>query len=197
MTETDLLDSSFMFLYSRQKESIIYKSLDVHISDNEVNSVRLLNKIFSIGFLDREVNLQQTHSHNNNIYNYSINSKGIDFIDTLPIEFTNKPYTYYKKSEEDEAELKKEKDLLDDKVKKITVGNISLNKYAPILSLIVALFAIAVPVIMKKMSEDKIIKTESTIPQIEKVIENQHRELQILQHNLDSLQKILKTSLLK
>lgn len=197
MAETDLLDTSFMFLYSRQKEPITYKSLDVHISNNEVNSVRLLNWIYSMGFLDREVNLQQKLSHNNNIYNYSINSKGIDFIETLPIEFKDTPYKYHLQLLENERIRQRAKEDLD---RRQTESVITTNKLTWWNVGATILFGIIVTVTqlmtcardkekdireVNKLNQDSLIQSSQSIH--DSLLQN--RAFQLLEGIRDSLSK--------
>lgn len=192
MTEQQRVDIGLMYLYNNNGVPVHDLTLPQFENVAGLELLRVLNTIYEIGFANRRENVQRTLGSNGPVYDYWINSKGIHFIDTLPVEFSNKPYSYYQRIEADETTLKKERELLDDKVKKITIGNISLNKYAPLLSLFVAALAIAVPVAIKIMSKDTVIKTESTLPQLERVIQQQDTEIKILQENLDSLKKILK-----
>ncbi|HEY5408312.1 MAG TPA: hypothetical protein VIJ92_14550 [Ginsengibacter sp.] len=192
MTEQDRIDITFMYLYKND-------GVPVHDGDiPELHQVtglarlRSLQNIYEIGFADRRENRQRSMGSNTTVYSYSINSKGIHFIDTLPNEFEGRPYSYYLKLGEDEKALKKSRDVLDDKLKKITLSNIRFNKYTTLLSLLVAAIALIVPIFITYNSEKDIIKTESTMPQLKQVIDNQQKEQQILQNNLDSLQKLLK-----
>ena len=189
MTERELLDISFNFLYSRQKEHITYKSLESHITDKDANPVRLLNSIYNMGFLDKELNTQQTQSHNNNIYNYSINSKRINFIETMPDEFKDKPYSYHLKIDADKQKIQNERDEIDYKIKQITLKNIPTNKNIALWSLMVAVIAILAPIIASTINGNKIIKTESTIKDLNKIQQTQEQELQVLKDVLDSLRR--------
>lgn len=117
MTETDLLDISFMFLYSRQSESITYRSLEPILSNNGTHAIRNLDCICSISFASKEINRQATMGANTNIYNYLINSNGIHFIENLPNEFKDKPYSYFIKLENEKEGIERQERLDERKIK--------------------------------------------------------------------------------
>ena len=192
MTEHDRIDITFMFLYKNETETVHDGNIPELDQMRGLERLRSLEKIYEMGFAERRENRQRSQGSNTSVYSYSINSKGIYFIDTLPIEFKGRPYSYYLKLDEDEKALKKSKDLLDNKLKTITLNSLKFNKYTTLFSLLVAAIAILVPNFIKNNSEKDIIKTESTIPQLKQLIDNQQKEQQILQNNLDSLQKLLK-----
>ena len=191
MTEQERVDIGFMYLYKNNGVPVHDGNIPELAKISGLELLRVLYCIYEIGFANRRENKQRSMGSNAIVYEYWINSKGLHFVDTLPKEFEAHPYSYYIKLYDDEVLLKKERELLDDKVKRITLGNISLNKYTPLLSLIVAAIAILVPVLTKMISKDN-IKTETTTPQIEQMLKNQDKEIKILQDNLDSTKKILK-----
>jgi len=117
MTETDLLDISFMFLYSRQSEPITYRSLEPLLLNNGTQAVRHLDRICNIDFANKEINRQSTMGANTTIYNYLINSNGIHFIENLPDEFREKPYSYFIKQEKEKAEIERNEKLDEKKIK--------------------------------------------------------------------------------
>ncbi len=192
MTEAEKIDEGFMYVLGKLGTPANDKDNPNSKDGTELDVRRVLSTLYKIGFADRTENKQRTNDNNRVIYDYWLNSEALHFKDTLPLEFKDKPYSYHLKLESDKDSLKRTRDDLDEKVKKITIGNIRLNKYTTILSLTIALCAIFVPIVIKKMSEGEIIKMESTLPQLKQVLENHNRELQMLQDNLDSLQKLLK-----
>ena len=138
MTETERIDEGFMYLFDRlgtpandrdNPDSTGEKALDVR---------RILTQIYEIGFADRTENIQRTMGNNRVIYDYWLNSKAVHFIDTLPKEYKKRPYSYYLKLEEVEKILKKQRDDLDEKLKRISVGNIKLNKWLPLIAIFIS-----------------------------------------------------------
>jgi phage anti-repressor protein len=116
--ETRLLDTTFMFLYESNNSSVSGKSLHPILQNNNVNPIRLLDRIHEIGFAEKEIDQQATMNGNTNIYSYTIKSSGLHFIEKLPESFNNKPYSYYLKlSVEKEIKIKEKEDLDNQKLK--------------------------------------------------------------------------------
>lgn len=192
MKEQERINITFMYLYKNDGIAIH----DGNIPElNEVigfERIRSLKHIYEIGFADRGENKQRSMGSNTTVYSYFINSKGIDFVDTLPIEYSDRPFTFYMTLVTDEKANKKARDTLDDKLKEITLGNIKFNRYATLLSLFVAAIAIIVPVFLKNKSEKEILRIESTMLLEKKLQETQQKEQDIIKTHLDSLQNKFK-----
>lgn len=188
MLTTELLDKTFMELYTMKDPYIFPSVLPKYIEVGNTNPIMLLDEIYKIGYADKEKNTQQ-NGGSQSVYNYWLNSSGYNFIDDLPKEFVEHPYSYYIKRIQESNDKKQQRDELDDKLKKITLKNIDFNKYLSIGSLLIAIIAILTPIYINHVNEGKTTKTETTIPQLNKLqqgIENEHKALQDI---LDSLRK--------
>lgn len=188
MDKTELLNQTFMYLYAMEDPYTFPSAFEKKLNIGNANPIMLLDAIHDIGFADREKNTQQSGA-SQNLYNYWMNSNGFHFIEKLPTEFTNLPYTYHLKLNAEKDALKEVREETDHKLKQVTLGNISLHKYVSLLSLFVAIIAIATPIIINKIGENKTIKTESTIPQLNKIQETLQQEQKALQDILDSLRR--------
>lgn len=167
--------------------SAFEKSVDI----GKTNPIMLLDTIHNIGFADKEKNSQQTLGASQNIYNYWINAKGIRFIESISGDnFKDKPYSYYLKLEEKRKSVIADREGTDHKLKQVTLENIGLYKKLALGSFIVAIVAIIAPVFISKINDHKTIKTESTTPQLNKILESSQQQEKVLKDILDSLRKI-------
>lgn len=85
----------------------------------------------------------------------------------------------------------KDKDDIDYKLKQISYDSTRVNKWLPLYAAFIALISGGVPLYIHSESKDAIQKTETTMPQIERLLQNQERMLQMQQQFQDSLRKIL------
>lgn len=114
MNINEQVDLTFMALYNKQ-EPIIYKSLLSLLGNNDTDAIRCLETIEKIGFASKSKNMQASMGANTDIFNYSINMEGVEFIKDLPDNYTNKPYQFYLKNKEEEKLKAKAKEDLTDK----------------------------------------------------------------------------------
>jgi len=188
MSTTEMLNKTFVELYSMKDPYVFPSALSKHIEVGNTNPIMLLDEIYKIGYADKEKNTQQSGG-SQSVYNYWLNPSGYNFIDDLPKEFVERPYSYYIKFIQESNDKKQERDKLEDKLKKITLKNIDFNKYLSIGSLIVAIIAILTPIYINHVNEGKTTKTETTIPQLNKLQQGMENEHKALQNILDSLRK--------
>ena len=87
-------------------------------------------------------------------------------------------------------ENQRERDNLDQKLKSITLKSIASNKMIAVVGILIAAITAGVPYIIYKVSKDDIQKIETSIPQLQRVQQNQEQTVKMLQECLDSL-KIL------
>lgn len=96
----DLLDATFMILYEKNHR-IIPTELSGYLwtkglkLEDKYNPIALLERIVEIDFADKNKNLSATLSHHTDMFFYSIKVKGIEFVDNLPDNFLNKPYSFF------------------------------------------------------------------------------------------------------
>ncbi|WP_276502914.1 hypothetical protein [Terrimonas pollutisoli] len=109
MTETELLDKTFMFLYTMDDEYIFPSAFEKRVDIGKANPIMLLNTIHDIGFAGKEKNTQQSLGASQTIHNYWINSDGTNFIKRLPADFSQRPYTYYRQQKDADTNLSLEK----------------------------------------------------------------------------------------
>lgn len=121
MTTADI-DLTFMFLYTRSGEYLSPKSLE-SLLPITVNPIIALESIVEAGFAKKEINKQATMGGNVNAYSYLINSTGINFINELPVDFKDKPYTYHLKLSEDKTAKEEEIEAINIKKTKIDLAN--------------------------------------------------------------------------
>lgn len=94
MTHTEQTDIAFMLLFER-REQITFKSLEPLLNNSYSDSVRSLETIADIEYASKTNNRSLSMGILSDAFNYSINNKGIDFINSLPSEYVGKPYSYY------------------------------------------------------------------------------------------------------
>jgi hypothetical protein len=109
MSTTELLDKTFMELYTMKDNYIFPQTMQERIDIKDANPIMLLDKIHDIGFADKEKNSQRSLGASHDIYNYWINAEGKNFIDNLPLAFLGKPFTYYKEQKDTTNTLSLEK----------------------------------------------------------------------------------------
>ena len=93
--------------------------------------------------------------------------------------------------EKEEKEKFAEKDILDTKLKQISLSSLKVNKWLPVYALGIAIITTVVPFIIYYISNGDTQKTETSIPQLQKVLQTQEHRLQMQQQFQDSLLKIL------
>jgi hypothetical protein len=178
MTETDRINEGFIYLFSKLGNSANDRDNPNAKDGKELDIRRLLNRLYEIGFADRKENVQRTMGSNGIVYDYWINSKGVHFIDTLPKEFKDQPYSYYLKLEEEEKALKKTRDDLDEKVKKITLNNSRFQKYTPIVSAIIAGLSLISTIILSISKSEKPYIPLKEMQQLEKTQEKINKSIE-------------------
>lgn len=109
MMETELIDKTFIFLSKMEDHYIFPSSLPNKLNLQNTNPIMLLETIYKIGFAEKEKNQQQSLGASQPIYNYWINSDGRQFIENLPAEFSQKPYTFFLQQKESDKTLSLEK----------------------------------------------------------------------------------------
>jgi hypothetical protein len=109
MDKTELLDKTFMFLFKMEDKHTFPSAFEKKINTGKTNPVMLLETIYQIGYASREKNRQQSLGAGQDIYNYWLNESGYTFIDELPQEFINKPFSYHKQKENSNKNLSLEK----------------------------------------------------------------------------------------
>jgi hypothetical protein len=188
MAQKDLIDQTFMLLYSKQDGMTSFKAM-TEIEKDMMAAIRLLDTIYDCGFLNKELQKSMSDNHGHNIHYYSIKPKGVEFVENLPSAFKDKPYSYYLKLEADKKVIQDEKDAIDYKIKQITLKSIPTNKNIALWGLFIAFIAILAPIVVNIINGNKTIKTELVSPDLNKIQQTQEQELQMLKDVLDSLRK--------
>ena len=188
MDKTELLNKTFLYLHTMEDPYTFPSAFEKILNTTGAYSVMLLDTIHEIGFAGKEKNLQQRSSQP--IYNYWINAKGIQFIESISDDtFKDKPYSYYLKLLTDEKAIKADREETDHKLKQVTLRNISLHKYVSLLSLVVAIVAIVTPVYIDYRNKNEVRKTELISPDLNRIEQTLQQELQVLEDVLDSLRR--------
>lgn len=102
MDYIELLDKVFINLYDNKKEKADLRNLTALTGVDEIEVRGLLITLWDDKFARREEN-KVASSSNYSSYDYWIAVRGIIFIENLPTEFKNRPYTYHVKLLADES----------------------------------------------------------------------------------------------
>lgn len=110
MSETEILDKTFRYLYDNQNVAVHIANLTTHVGNIEgVEIYRHIEALHELGFARSKKNDQASMGANRIIYDYWISTPGIEFIQDLPNEFKYKPYSFYKQVKESDKNLSLEK----------------------------------------------------------------------------------------
>jgi hypothetical protein len=109
MDRTELLDKTFMYLYTMEDQYIFPAAFEKRIDTGKTSPVMLLDTIHDIGFAAKVKNTQQSLGANQDMYNYWLNEAGNTFIKDLPPDFTNRPFSYYMQEASSNKSLSLEK----------------------------------------------------------------------------------------
>ena len=91
-------------------------------------------------------------------------------------------------------ENERDKSIIEDKLKKVSLESITLNKWLPVYAIIIAVIAAVVPFIIYGISRNDAVSTNTTILQLQKMQETEEHMQQILEKKFDSLLKVLNQS---
>jgi hypothetical protein len=109
MTQIELIDKAFIFLSTMEEPYIFPSALQNKLDIQNANPIMLLETLHDIGFAGKEKNTQQSLGASQTIYNYWINSQGKQFIESLPAEFSQNPYTFLIQQKNSDKNLTLEK----------------------------------------------------------------------------------------
>jgi hypothetical protein len=129
MNETQAIDVVFMYFYNTKNSLLPNNLSDGKISKDLADAIRHCNRLADLGFLDKE----PTENNPQKTYAYRISTKGVHFIDALPMDTKTTPYTYYAKLEEGKRLKGLESEELVSEVNKLRIQNLDLhNKLLPL-----------------------------------------------------------------
>lgn len=115
--EMDLVNASLMIMFE-YKQNISPKYLYDNIGEkgffdiDNIDFTRILETIVDIGFANKTMDHTATMGQLKDMFFYTINSKGINFIESIPNEFKERPYSFYLNRKEDKIQKKIEKEIL-------------------------------------------------------------------------------------
>jgi len=109
MDRTELLDKTFMYLYTMEDQYIFPAAFEKRIDIGNTSPVFLLETIYDLGFASKEKNTQQSLGAGQDMYNYWLTEAGNTFLNELPPDFTNRPFSYYRQEASSNKNLSLEK----------------------------------------------------------------------------------------
>lgn len=128
METEQLLDDVFVFLSTMKDQYIFPRALQERLIIDNTNPTMLLDTLHEIGFASKDKNSQQSLGGTQAVYNYSLNSKGISFINKLPSDYKNKPYTYYSKTLLDKNQELVNNNALQKRINQLTLEALEREK---------------------------------------------------------------------
>lgn len=146
MIDDLLIDQLIMYAYNNDGKK--FSSITSGTKVPEQFFDRIINEIEKIGFVDKIENRQRTLSNNHTCYDYEISSKAVQFIDNLPMEYQEKPYTFHLKNKYDSDQFQLKKQQVD-----FENAQKTLKSYPRTRFIAWASFAIALILALLKLAE--------------------------------------------